>query len=102
VFVRDNMVVTGAAIFGDPARPSATRIYVGGTGDITIAGASAFVGNLYAPAANILVGGFGKVYGALFGKNIGAAGFLDLGYDASITEGGEGCPPIDDIIPTIR
>jgi len=102
VFVRDNMRVTGAALFGDPARPSATRIYVGGTGDITVAGASAFVGNLYAPAANILVGGFGKVYGSLFGKNINAAGFLDLGYDSSITEGGENCPPVDGALPTIR
>lgn len=102
VFVRDNMRITGAALFGDPARPSATRIYVGGTGDITVAGASAFVGNLYAPSANILVGGFGKVYGSLFGKNINAAGFLDLGYDSSITEGGESCPPVDGALPTIR
>jgi hypothetical protein len=103
VFVRDNMVVTGAALFGDPARPSATRIYVGGTGDIAIAGAGAFVGNLYAPSANILVGGFGKVFGSLFGKNVNAAGFLDLGYDSSVTEGGESCPPVEDgAIPTIR
>jgi hypothetical protein len=61
------------------------------------------VGNLYAPSANILVGGFGKVYGSLFGKNVNAAGFLDLGYDSSITEGGESCPPVEDgAIPTIR
>jgi hypothetical protein len=103
VFVRDNMLVTGAALFGDPARPSATRIYVGGTGDIAIAGAGAFVGNLYAPSANILIGGFGKVYGSLFGKNINAAGFLDLGYDTSITELSESCPPVEDgALPTIR
>jgi hypothetical protein len=95
VFVRDNLVVTGAALFGDPERPSATRIYVGGTGDVAIAGASAFVGNLYAPAANVLVGGAGKVYGSLFGKNIVAAGFLDLGYDLSVRDGGSDCPPAD-------
>jgi hypothetical protein len=95
VFVRDNLVVTGAALFGDPERPSATRIYVGGTGDVAIAGASAFVGNLYAPAANVLVGGAGKVYGSLFGKNIVAAGFLDLGYDLSVQDGGRDCPPVD-------
>jgi hypothetical protein len=103
VFVRDNLVVTGAAVFGDPERPSATRIYVGGTGDVAIAGASAFVGNLYAPQANILVGGFGQVQGSLFGKNIVAAGFLDLGYDASIRDGGEECPPLEPgDIPRIR
>ncbi|HTV22697.1 MAG TPA: hypothetical protein VMG12_28605 [Polyangiaceae bacterium] len=103
VFVRDNLVVTGAARFGDPSRPSATRIYVGGTGDVAIAGASAFVGNLYAPTANILVGGVGQVQGSLFGKNVIAAGFLDLGYDASVRDGGEACPPLEPgDIPRIR
>jgi hypothetical protein len=103
VFVRDNLVVTGAALFGDPERPSSTRIYVGGTGDVAIAGASVFVGNVYAPSANILVGGFGKVEGSLFGKNIVAAGFLDLGYDASIQDPGNDCPPVEPgDIPRIR
>jgi hypothetical protein len=103
LFVRDNLVITGAALFGDPERPSATRVYVGGTGDVAIAGASTFVGNLYAPSANVLVGGLGRVRGALFGKNVIAAGFLDLGYDASIREAGEGCPPLAPTdIPRIR
>jgi hypothetical protein len=103
IFVRDNLVVTGAALFGDPARPSATRIYVGGTGDIAIAGASAFVGNLYAPTANVLIGGLGRVSGSLFGKNITAAGFLSVGYDSSIQEGGQDCPPVaEGDIPRIR
>ena len=35
-----------------------------------MAGLNAFVGNLYAPTANVLVGGVGRVYGSLFGKNI--------------------------------
>jgi hypothetical protein len=94
IFVRDNLVVTGAALFGDPARPSATRIYVGGTGDVAVAGATAFVGNLYAPTANVLIGGFGKVSGSLFAKNLTAAGFLSVGYDSSITEVGKDCPPV--------
>lgn len=103
LFVRDNLVITGTALFGDSARPSATRVYVGGTGDVAIAGASTFVGNLYAPSANILVGGLGRVRGALFGKNVIAAGFLDLGYDASIREAGEECPPLAPTdIPRIR
>ena len=103
LFVRDNLVITGAALFGDPERPSATRIYVGGTGDVAIAGVSAFVGNLYAPRANILVGGLGQARGALFGKNVIAAGFLDLGYDASIRDAGDGCPPLEPAdIPRIR
>lgn len=103
IFVRDNLVVTGAALFGDPARPAATRIYVGGTGDVAIAGASAFVGNLYAPTANVLIGGVGRVEGSLFGKNIVAAGFLSVGYDESIQERGQDCPPVGEgDLPRIR
>jgi hypothetical protein len=103
IFVRDNFVITGAARFGDLSRPAATRIYVGGTGDVAIAGATAFGGNLYAPTANILVGGFGRVDGSLFGKNIIAAGFLSVGYDESVRDPGEGCPPVEDgDVPRIR
>ena len=102
LFVRDNLAITGAALFGDRARPSATRVYVGGTGDITVAGYAAFVGNLYAPTANIRVGGFGQIYGSLFGKNIDAAGFLSVGYDAAIQQTGKGCPPNVNDVPRIR
>ncbi len=103
VFVRDNLVITGAALFGDPQRPAATRMYVGGTGDVAIAGLSAFAGNLYAPTANILLGGVGRIDGSLFGKNIIAAGLLSVAYDSSILEGGEDCPPVaDSDIPRIR
>lgn len=96
VFVKDNLVLAGAALLGDPKRPSATRFYVGGTGDIALAGLNAFAGNVYAPTANVLVGGVGRVFGSLFGKNILAAGVLDVGYDASIGDTPEGCPPVDD------
>ena len=89
LFVRDDFALAGAAVLGDPARPAATRIYVGGSGDIAVAGLNAFAGNLYAPSANVLVGGVGKVYGSLFGKNILAAGFLDVGFDETIRDGVE-------------
>jgi hypothetical protein len=102
LFVRDNLVITGAARFGDRARPSATRVYVGGTGDIAIAGYAAFVGNLYAPTANVVIGGYGQIYGSLFGKNITAAGFLSVGYDEGIRDTGQGCPPSQSDVPRIR
>lgn len=99
LFVRDNFVLAGAALLGDPARPGATRIYVGGTGDIAVAGLNAFAGNLYAPTANVLVGGIGKVYGSLFGKNILAAGILDVGYDETVRDGLECTPPGEETPP---
>jgi hypothetical protein len=102
LFVRGNLALTGAALFGDRARPAATRIYVGGSGDVTVAGYSAFVGNLYAPTANVSVGGYGQIYGSLFGKNINAAGYLSVGYDSGIRDTGEGCPPNAADVPRIR
>lgn len=102
LFVRGDLALTGAALFGDRARPAATRVYVGGSGDVTVAGYSAFVGNLYAPTANITVGGFGQIYGSLFGKNINAAGFLSVGYDAAVQQTGEDCPPNAADVPRIR
>jgi hypothetical protein len=102
IFVRDNVLITGAALFGDRERPAATRVYVGGTGDVTVAGYAAFVGNLYAPTANILVGGVGQIYGSLFGKNINAAGFLSVGYDEAIQTTGKDCPPAAGEVPRIR
>lgn len=89
VFVRDNFVIAGAALFGDPARPAATRIYVGGTGDIALAGFNAFSGNVYAPRANIAIGGLGLVHGSLFGKNINAPGAVMVRYDESILDAGK-------------
>jgi hypothetical protein len=102
LFVGGNLVLTGAALFGDRARPAATRIYVAGSGDIAVAGAAAFVGHLYAPAANVLVGGFGQIYGSLFAKNVDAAGFLSVGYDAALSQGGEACPSNTRDVPRIR
>jgi hypothetical protein len=93
LFVQDNFALAGAAVLGDPRRPAATRIYVGGTGDIAVAGLNAFAGNLYAPTANVLVGGVGKVFGSLFGKNIVAAGLLDVGFDESVLAGVECSEP---------
>ena len=53
LFVKGNLALTGKMSFGDKSRPAATRIYVGGTSDITLIGASGFVGNLYAPRAAV-------------------------------------------------
>lgn len=102
LFVGGNLVVTGAARFGDRARPSATRVYVGGSGDIALAGYGAFVGNLYAPTANVVIGGYGQIYGSLFAKNVTAAGFVSVGYDESIRDRGESCPPSEVDVPRVR
>lgn len=74
-----NLTLDGAARFGDPTRPGASRIYVQGQvqlssmGDLptlarptTAFGESVIVGNLYAPAATLLIAPPTDVYGSLF------------------------------------
>ena len=70
--------------------------------DVALAGYGAFTGNLYAPQADILVGGYGDISGSLFGKNIIAAGFLNVGYDDGIRNTGDDCPPSGGDVPRIR
>ena len=92
VFVAGTLDGTGSMSFGDPMRPAATRVYVGGSGEVSLQGGSAFVGNLYAPRAPISIAGSSDIYGSVFGRRIDSAGSLGVHYDRAILEVGEDCP----------
>lgn len=93
MFIAGNLLSIGRGSYGDRARPAATRIYVGGTGDVTIIGATGFVGNVYAPRARITAPGATTVYGSLFGNRIDMPGYLDVRYDRAILDVDVDCPP---------
>lgn len=93
LFIAGNLTSIGAGSYGDRARPARTRIYVGGSGDVTIIGATGFVGNVYAPHARITAPGATTVYGSLFGREIDMPGYLDVHYDRSILDVDVDCPP---------
>ncbi len=95
VFIKGTLALTGRGAFGTPARPAATRLYVGGSGDVTLVGASGFVGNLYAPRARVTAIGYASVYGSVFARDFVVPGFADIVYDRAITHAGDGCnaPP---------
>lgn len=95
IFVAGSMRLVGAAQFGSPDRPAATRIYVGGEGEIALAGAGDFVGNLYAPRAPVRTVGAAEVYGSVFAKQLFAAGEVSVHYDRAIQHAGDECiiPP---------
>jgi hypothetical protein len=92
LFIRDDLVSIGAGSYGDRARPARTRVYVGGTGDVTLVGASGFVGNVYAPNARITAPGATTVYGSLFGRLVEMPGYLDVRYDRAILDVDRECP----------
>ena len=96
MFIRGNLLSIGAGSYGDRARPAATRIYVGGSGDVTIVGAAGFVGNVYAPHARIIAAGATDVFGSLFGREIDMPGYLRVSYDRAILDVDRDCPPPED------
>lgn len=91
VFIRDNLLITGNASFGDKDHPAGTRLYVGGTGDVVLTGAGAFVGNVYAPRSKVTAVGFANVYGSVFANDFVVPGYARFVYDRSITDAGEDC-----------
>jgi hypothetical protein len=91
LFIAGNLVTIGAGSFGDRSRPSATRVYIGGAGDVVLVGASEFVGNVYAPRSRITSVGAAFVYGSIFGQTIDIPGALIVSYDLDILEVGEDC-----------
>lgn len=93
MFISGNLTSIGAGSYGDRSHPSRTRIYVGGTGDVTIIGATGFVGNVYAPRARITAPGATTVYGSLFGRQIDMPGYLNVHYDRAILDVDVECPP---------
>jgi hypothetical protein len=94
IFIENDLDLVGYAVFGDANRPAATRIYVGGAGNINLIGAAGFVGNLYAPKSTVTAPGYLDVHGAVFANNFQIPGYADFNYDAAITEVGNNCSPV--------
>ncbi|MFZ5891388.1 MAG: DUF7305 domain-containing protein [Myxococcota bacterium] len=95
IFVRDNLVLTGRAVFGNKDRPAATRIYVGGDGDVLLVGAGGFVGNVYAPRSLVTAVGYAEVWGSVFARDFVSPGYANFVYDRAIQNAGDTCkePP---------
>lgn len=97
LFVEGDVTVGGAFQVGDPTNPAQGRTYVGGTGTVNLQGASQMAGNLYAPLAQLVLGGSAPttLYGSIFAARLSAASDLTIHYDEAIlaTASGSGCAP---------
>ena len=91
VFIRDNLAITGRATFGQKDRPAASRVYIGGDGDIMLVGDGEFVGNVYAPRSLVQAVGYGAFLGSLFARDFVCPGFADFSYDMAINHAGDPC-----------
>jgi hypothetical protein len=90
-FVRGAISIAPSARLGDSARPGALRLYSIEPAELTLPGTEKVALNLYAPRANVSVGGLGDVYGAVFAASVETGATLILHYDRSVLNADAAC-----------
>lgn len=76
---------------GDPAHPSRTRIYAGGSGTIPLSGDSQIAANVYAPRAAVALSAPATVFGSLFVRRLDQAAAVTIHYDEDVLRADVGC-----------
>lgn len=89
VFVRDGFKVTGRVALASKERPSAGRLWVGGSQAIALP--SPWVGNLYAPHAATGARLGLEVWGSIFSADFSADATASFIFDRSILDAGATC-----------
>lgn len=74
---------------GDPARPSALRIYVAGTGSLLMP-KETLSANLYAPLTDVLLAP-GEFYGSIFAHTLSSVADVTVHYDAAVQRVADSC-----------
>ena len=95
LFVGGGFKIIGSAgpvHFGDPARPSKSRLYVGGSDTIEVSSDSVFAANLYAPLAALAVSAEVEMFGSIFVQQLMQSGAITLHYDTDVLNADQGCP----------
>jgi hypothetical protein len=90
VFAAGNLIVNGALTLGPSTRPSAVRVYVGGT-TVHLASASTSGGYVYAPHADFTADSALNLYGGLFVGGYMSGASTTVHYDTSIARAGNAC-----------
>jgi hypothetical protein len=96
LLIGGSLLLSSAARFAGPERPSAARVYVRGAVELAVGDASVlspgtsqvdtlFVGNLYAPAASLQLAPHSEVYGSLFVRQLLVLQSLLVHYDPAVT-----------------
>jgi hypothetical protein len=76
---------------GNPAHPSRTRIYVGGTGTIPLSGDSLIAANIYAPSCAVALSAPATIFGSLFVRRLDQAAPVTIHYDEDVLRSDVGC-----------
>jgi putative adhesin len=79
LYVADSVRTVGAVELGDPSAPSSFRLYIGGTGTVSLSvGEQRFHGMIYAPRAAIAYTGDTHIEGGLFADSVRGVGRLEI------------------------
>jgi hypothetical protein len=96
LFVRNDVRVAGTITLANEERPSAGRLYVGGSSDVVLQ--SPLIGNLYAPFARVRAAGDQNVWGSVFSQTFIGSGSANFVFDRAIELTGRSCdaqrPPV--------
>jgi hypothetical protein len=95
LFIESGVAVGGSFQAGDPTNPAKARTYVGGSETVNLQGPSQLAGNLYAPYAQLVLGGSAPatLFGSIFAARLSAGSDLTIHYDEAILSVGSsaGC-----------
>jgi hypothetical protein len=89
VFVAKNVAVSEPLTLSTSDRPSAGRLYVGGSEEIVLS--SPWIGNLYAPLSNVRSSASLEAWGSIFCKDFVTAGSVNVIFDRAIVNANQSC-----------
>ncbi|MFZ5891396.1 MAG: DUF7305 domain-containing protein [Myxococcota bacterium] len=89
-FVGGRLAPSDIGVWGSVTRPAALRIYVAGTGPISVPRSSVF-GNLYAPNADVVLSGIGDFHGSLSARSLRSLTDITVHYDVAVQRAADGC-----------
>lgn len=92
VIVKGTLLVTTAIKIGSANYPAATRVYVGGGGDLNFAANATVGANIYAPNANFQWGSATAIFGSVFAGNFKSNSALNIHYDRAVVNTFQTCP----------
>ncbi|MEM7674993.1 MAG: hypothetical protein AAF449_03220 [Myxococcota bacterium] len=85
LFVRDGWTQRGPLMLGDPARPSAARIFADTTGTIRFGQPTQLYARVLAPRAEFVATGDTEIHGSLFVRRIDSANRITLHQDVNLS-----------------
>jgi hypothetical protein len=83
IYVKGNIDIAGAGIFNDSLDPNNLTFMCGGE-DVKLGGDYSFYGGVYAPYADVTLGGTADTYGGLVGRTVKLHGTFDFHVDESM------------------